>query len=123
MIMITHDMGIVAETCDRVAVMYAGDIVEEADVTSIFDYPRHPYTIGLLKAIPKLVDNDEHRLEMIPGVVPNLINIGPGCRFHERCPYAIAQCTIEKPPRIKLKVDHLVACHRVYDIHSDLQES
>ena len=91
-ILITHDLGVVAETCDRVAVMYAGQIVEEASVTEIFSSPRHPYTLGLLNSVPGYHGGDtiigedgKPRLKTIPGMVPNLLELGSGCRFGDRC--------------------------------------
>ncbi len=116
MIMITHDLGVVAETCDRVAVMYAGDIVEEASVMSLFDNPSHPYTMGLLDAIPKLDTPSDQELATIRGTVPNLIDPPPGCRFHPRCSYATEICSQEKPHRAMLGADHYVACHHVDEI-------
>jgi len=117
MVMITHDMGVVAETCDRVAVMYAGDIVEEADVISLFDRPSHPYTMGLLEAIPKLHYEEDEELRTIRGTVPNLIDPPPGCRFHPRCLHATEICQQEKPRRTRLGPSHFVACHHVHEIH------
>lgn len=117
MIMITHDMGVVAETCDRVAVMYAGDIVEEADVISLFDRPSHPYTMGLLEAIPNIHSTEIGELKTIRGLVPNLIDPPPGCRFHPRCSYATERCRQEKPRKTKLGPDHFVACHHLHEIH------
>jgi oligopeptide/dipeptide ABC transporter ATP-binding protein len=113
MIIITHDMGVVAETCDRVAVMYAGDIVEESDVFSLFDKPMHPYTIGLLEAIPKLHEEIDQELTTITGTVPSLINIGPGCRFHPRCTYSTEKCLIEKPEKMPIGPRHFSACHHL----------
>jgi peptide/nickel transport system ATP-binding protein len=108
-LLITHNMGLVAEVCDRVAVMYAGNIVEEAPVLEIFQNPLHPYTKALLKAVPhpgrRMV-----KLESIPGTVPNLINPPPGCRFHPRCPHAMDVCRREKPPEIWVNERHRVAC-------------
>ena len=109
-ILITHNLGVVAETADRVAVMYAGKIVEIAPVDEIFKNPLHPYTKGLLKAVPNLMTKIE-RLESIPGTVPNLINPPSGCRFHPRCPYAKDICR-EKIPELKeIEDGHFVACH------------
>ena len=90
-IMITHDLGIVAEMCDRVLVMYAGHIVESGDVTTIFRSPRHPYTIGLMNSLPKLTE-DEEWLEPITGSPPSLIDLPPGCPFHPRCFLAREKC-------------------------------
>ena len=109
-ILITHNLGVVAETADRVAVMYAGKIVEIAPVDEIFKNPLHPYTKGLLKAVPNLMTKIE-RLESIPGTVPNLINPPSGCRFHPRCLYAKDICR-EKIPELKeIENGHFVACH------------
>jgi len=97
-IFITHNMGLVAEFADRVAVMYGGKIVEEAPVEKLFQNPKHPYTQGLLKAVINPI-NPQKRLEPIPGTIPNLINPPPGCRFHPRCPYIIkGRCEKEEPP-------------------------
>lgn len=96
-ILITHDLSVVAETCTRVAVMYLGQIVEEAPVADLFDHPRHPYTIGLMSSIPKLEGEREKRLHIIKGMVPMLHNIPKGCRFAPRCPYATARCAEEMP--------------------------
>ncbi len=109
-LLITHDMGIVADMADRVAVMYAGRIVEVADVLTIFKNPMHPYTIGLLRAVPNPLKKIE-RLETIPGVVPSLINPPSGCRFHPRCHKASDVCK-EKIPELRVvEKDHMVACH------------
>ncbi len=105
---ITHDLGLVAEICDRVTVMYAGDACETTSVKELFKKPLHPYTKGLLNAIPKVEKADE--LATIPGTVPNLINPPSGCRFHPRCPYAMDKCSKEKPPMIEYEPGHEVAC-------------
>jgi len=109
-LMITHNLGIVAEVCDRVGVMYAGCLVERADTQDVFKEPFHPYTQGLMNSIPK-VDLELTRLETIEGIVPNLINPPSGCRFHTRCPYAMEHCKIEKPLLMEIKPGHSVACH------------
>lgn len=109
-IIITHDLGIVAEMCNRVAVMYAGVIVEETSTEDLFHNPTHPYTKGLLDAIPKL-HFKQKRLKVIPGFVPNLIDPPSGCRFHPRCQYAEEICRTEKPEMLEVKPDHFVACH------------
>jgi len=109
-LLITHDLGIVAETCDRVAVMYAGRVVEEGDVKAVFHNPQHPYTQGLLRAIPKF-DQDVERLEIIPGSVPDLINPIGGCRFYPRCPYAEDACARERPDEVEIEPGHRIACH------------
>lgn len=109
-LMITHNLGIVAEVCDRVGVMYAGCLVERADTESVFKEPLHPYTQGLMNSIPK-VDLELTRLETIEGNVPNLIKPPSGCRFHTRCPYVMEHCKVEKPPLIEITPGHSVACH------------
>ncbi|MGQ4892767.1 MAG: ABC transporter ATP-binding protein [Candidatus Njordarchaeia archaeon] len=108
-ILITHNMGLIAEMADRVAVMYAGNIVEIADVYTIFESPEHPYTKGLLKAVPNPMKRIE-TLYQIRGMVPNLIFPPPGCRFHPRCDYAMDICKKEKPKLIEIEKDHYVAC-------------
>ena len=107
---ITHDMAVIAEMCDRVAVMYAGNIVELADVRSIFKNPKHPYTVRLLKAIP-LSEVSGKELDEIPGAVPRLINPPSGCRFHPRCQEAMTVCKEDKPEGVDLASGHMVACH------------
>jgi len=109
-LIITHDLGIVAEMCDRVIVMYAGAIVEEASTRELFKNPLHPYTVGLLNAIPKL-DEDVSKLEIIPGAVPNLIYPPSGCRFHPRCKFGMIMCKGERPPMIEVNPGHKVACY------------
>ena len=108
-LLITHDMGVIAEICDSVAVMYAGQIVEYADVISLFDKPLHPYTDGLLAAIPVLGDVRE-ALAVIPGSVPNLIDLPPGCKFAARCPYAKDLCVETEPQLIEVEPGHRVRC-------------
>ena len=110
-ILITHDLGIVAEMCDRVLVMYAGHIVEAGDVATIFRSPRHPYTIGLMNSLPKLTE-DEEWLEPITGAPPSLINLPPGCPFHPRCFLARERCRQENPPLAPVEgSEHKSACH------------
>jgi len=110
---ITHDLGLVAEICDRATVMYAGDVCETAEVETIFRQPLHPYTQGLLQSVPK-VDQVE-KLSTIPGTVPNLIDPPPGCRFHPRCPHAMEICSEAKPPTIEYSPGHSVACYLYVD--------
>jgi oligopeptide/dipeptide ABC transporter ATP-binding protein len=110
-LLITHDLGVVAETCDRVAVMYAGQVVEYADVEEIFHHPRMPYTAGLLGSIPKLGELHE-RLRVIPGNVPNPSEFPPGCKFHPRCPVAIDRCRSENPPLEEIRPQHWTRCWR-----------
>jgi len=107
---ITHDMGIVAEMCDTVAVMYAGVVVEYADTKKLFRNPLHPYTKGLLRTIPSLT-REQDRLETIEGMVPNLIYPPEGCRFHPRCRTAWDICKQERPQMIAVEENHKVACH------------
>ncbi|MGA5690495.1 ABC transporter ATP-binding protein [Cytobacillus pseudoceanisediminis] len=107
-IMITHDMGVVSETCDRVAVMYCGKIVEHTDVDSLFENPKHPYTQGLLRSIPA-VDRDVEELEAIPGTVPSPDNLPPGCSFAPRCPFATDLCRTEEPD-LSIDNDDKVRC-------------
>jgi len=104
---ITHDLGVVAQLCERVTVMYAGNVVESADVNSLFREPLHPYTKALLESIPR----PGHELRSIPGTVPSLISPPRGCRFHTRCQYAMPICENQKPSFIEVKKDHYVACH------------
>ena len=106
---ITHDLGVVAEMCDRVAVMYAGFIVEEADVTELFHNPLHPYTQGLLDSIPK-IHEDTPRLHTIEGTVPHPSEAPGGCYFHPRCAYATERCRQETPPLIPIAEGHTVRC-------------
>jgi peptide/nickel transport system ATP-binding protein len=107
---ITHDLGVVAETCNWVTVMYAGTTVESTSTRNLFENPVHPYTIGLLTAIPKLHENKE-RLDQIIGSVPNLINPPTGCRFHPRCGFADEICSQERPSLNEVLPGHWVACH------------
>lgn len=109
-LLITHDMGIVAENCDRVAVMYAGQILEIADVKTIFGNPAHPYTIGLLKAIPKL-DEKVDRLYNIRGMGPRFNELPNGCTFGSRCDFCDKKCEEEAPQLVNMGDGHLVRCH------------
>ncbi len=108
-IMITHDLGVIAELADEVAVMYAGRIVEQAPVAALFADPQHPYTIGLLGALPKL-HRDRARLATIRGNVPNPAALPQGCRFHPRCPFAEAACREREPELAELRRHHFAAC-------------
>jgi peptide/nickel transport system ATP-binding protein len=108
-LLITHDLGVVAETCDRVGVMYAGNLCEVADVEELFENPLHPYTRALLDAVPKFEVEEE--LRSIEGNVPNLVTPPPGCRFHPRCPHAMDVCRGEFPEMIEVEKNHLVACY------------
>ena len=96
-LLITHDLGVVSETADRVVVMYCGQVVEEAEVRALFDHPMHPYTLGLLKSIPRLEDDDTKRLYMIKGMVPNPLEMPPGCHFSDRCDSCMDICRTQMP--------------------------
>ena len=113
--MITHNMGVIAETADRVLVMYAGRAVEQAPVGRLFDHPLHPYTQGLLSCVPTL-DQDQDRLVAIPGSLPEPSRRPPGCRFSARCPHAIGACGEAIPPLRPFEANHTAACIRVGEI-------
>lgn len=118
LLLITHDLGVVAETADRVAVMYAGKIVEEAPVREIFARPRHPYTEGLLRAVPQLgAKGHQTRLRTIEGVVPNPLELPPGCRFAPRCQHAQGQCRTGDIALLNAGEAHLSRCVRVDEIY------
>lgn len=108
-ILITHDLGVVAETCDDVVVMYAGKIVEKASTKEIFTNPKHPYTIGLLNSIPRLGEK-KYRLNTIPGIVPSLTKLPKGCRFQDRCSLATEECKISEPKLNEISKNKFVAC-------------
>jgi oligopeptide/dipeptide ABC transporter ATP-binding protein len=120
-VLITHDLGIVAELCDRVAVMYAGQIVEETDTRTLFREPKHPYTQGLIGSVP-VIGQRRHRLEVIPGRVPNLVDLPVGCRFASRCrareEHGLTQCTEALPALVEVAPGHQVRCY----LHSDAVE-
>ncbi len=108
-ILITHDLGVVAEMCDDVVVMYAGDVVEKADVIGLFKQPSHPYTIGLMRSLPTLNMSDD-RLYNIVGTVPSPHNFPVGCRFSPRCEKVMARCHEDRPPLVRVGENHEVAC-------------
>ena len=114
MLLITHDLAVVAETAHHVAVMYAGKVVEYAPVEELFSRPRHPYTIGLFRSLPDLARAGE-RLETIPGIVPSAYSFPSGCRFRTRCPIATERCASEEPLLLSLESgeEHTVACHHL----------
>ena len=108
LIFVTHDLGIIAKMCDRVAVMYAGKIVEQGSVRDIYNHPRHPYTEGLLKSIPRL--GSKEPLYAIPGQPPNLAQLPPGCAFAPRCPYAVERCRHDEPEECTVRDGHRYRC-------------
>ena len=112
MLLITHDLGIVAETCDEVAIMYAGEIVEYGELAHIFDNAKHPYTIGLFGSIPSL-DEEVDRLSPIPGLMPDPANLPAGCKFQERCTYMDEKCVKAEPENVEFEPGHFVKCTRV----------
>ena len=118
-IFITHDLGVIAEMCDRVVVMYGGRIIEQAGVNELFDLPLHPYTRGLLKAIPRLDNPNKENLSTIPGMVPSLFEFPPGCRFQNRCEYVEQQCQNQTPMLQDETEGHLVRCFRSKQLWSD----
>ena len=109
-LLITHDLGVVSEMCDFVAVMYAGHIVEYTDIGTLFKSPLHPYTAGLNRSIPRL-DVETERLDTISGLVPNLIDLPPGCPFNPRCDHVMPVCSNVMPRLIEIEKNHLVKCH------------
>ena len=111
-ILITHDLGVVASICDSVAVVYAGEIVEYGTAEHIFDNPKHPYTNGLFGSLPKLTSN-EPRLKSIPGLMPDPTNLCPGCKFSDRCQFATDRCKTEAPPVTEIESGHQVRCFLV----------
>lgn len=112
MIMITHDLSVIADTCNKAAIMYAGRIVEQADILTMFKHPEHPYSQGLLANYPS-IKGEKKEFAPISGRPPNLISPPPGCRFHPRCPYAEEICTRERPELLEATRRHYVACHRL----------
>ena len=109
---ITHDLGVVAEIADRVIILYSGRKVEEGDIRAIFSKPLHPYTVGLMNAVPN-VDKDDFVIQPIPGTFPNITEEIGGCRFHPRCPYATERFRQEVPAEIEAEPGHFVSCHKV----------
>ena len=111
-LLITHNLGVVWEMCDKVMVMYAGNTVEFTDTTTLSSNPRHPYTWGLLDSMPKLSDESKGELKTIPGTPPDLRLTGKCCNFYNRCPYVTEACTQSVPPLVEVEPGHFVACHR-----------
>ena len=118
LILITHDLGVVADVADRVAVMYAGKIVETGPIEEIYNRPAHPYTKGLLESVPR-VDQKLDSLQQISGAPPNLRLIPSGCPFHPRCTYVIDRCSVELPPLYEVSQERSAACHRFEDLLHD----
>ena len=119
-LLITHDLAVVAETCDRVVVMYGGKIQEIAPVRELFGNPLHPYTQGLLRSLPRPeLDGEQDELETIPGMVPNIFAWPEGCRFCTRCPLAEERCRVEQPSLRRVGDGHQVRCHLVGDSEGD----
>lgn len=117
LLLITHDISVIAQTCDDLAIMYAGKIVEKSSVKTIFDFPAHPYTYALIKAFPS-IKGEKRDLTGIPGFPPDLINPPTGCRFNPRCPFARERCSSEEPILEEIGENHFVACHFWQDIHA-----
>jgi len=120
LLLITHDLGVVAEQADDVAIMYAGKIVERANTQAIFTKPFHPYTVGLLNSLPRTGGEKKKRLDAIPGVVPSPLNLPSGCRFRDRCPKAAEMCAQSEPELVEKEPGHSVACHFP---HSEVRQS
>ena len=114
MLLITHDLGVVAEICDKVAIMYAGEIVEYGTLEEIFEHTAHPYTKGLFDSLPSL-DSQVERLKPISGLMPDPANLPDGCKFHPRCPYATERCAAEVPSVMELAPGHICRCHSRHD--------
>jgi len=121
LIMITHDLGVIAKVADKIAVMYASKIVEYADKKTIFHNPLHPYTFGLLTSIPRL-DVEMKRLNPIPGIVPNPLNFPSGCKFNPRCRFATEKCKKEEPPLIEIEEGHLVRCWNIERVAKEVKK-
>ena len=120
-LLITHDLGVVAQTCHHVCVMYAGKVVERAATRELFKQPKHPYTVGLFRSIPKL-GQKAHKLDVIPGVVPSALEFPDGCRFHNRCPFATEECATDEPELREVgsaAEPHQVACHHAEKVTAE----
>jgi oligopeptide/dipeptide ABC transporter ATP-binding protein len=109
-LLITHDLGVVAETCDRIVIMYCGRVMETGNVQDVFEHPHHAYTAALLQSVPDV--RKDFRTKTIPGTVPDPRDPPPGCRFHPRCSYCFDLCRVEEPPLVEVEPGRLVACHR-----------
>jgi oligopeptide/dipeptide ABC transporter ATP-binding protein len=115
-LMITHNLGVVARYADRVNVMYAGKIVERASAREIYAGPRHPYTLGLLRSVPRLDEPRRAKLQPIPGQPPDLSRLPGGCSFAPRCAFVVDRCRAEVPPLDEISADHLAACWLAKDL-------
>jgi peptide/nickel transport system ATP-binding protein len=120
-LLVTHDLGVVSEVADYVVVMYCGQVVEASEVRVLFEQPLHPYTLGLLKSVPGLDDDDQERLYMIKGMVPNPLDLPPGCHFSDRCDSCMDVCG-KIAPELRDVEDHQVRCHLFYDALGELEE-
>ena len=121
LIMITHDLSVIAEIADKIAVMYAGKIVECADIKTVFHAPLHPYTFGLLTSIPRL-DVEMERLNAISGVVPDPLKFPQGCKFNPRCKFATDRCKEEEPPLVKVEEGHMVRCWHIHRVKEEVKK-
>jgi peptide/nickel transport system ATP-binding protein len=110
--MISHDLSLIAEVCQKLAIMYAGYLVEYGDIIKIFREPMHPYTVDLIESFPS-IKAEKQEMVSIPGFPPDLLDPPPGCRFHPRCKYAMDICRKEVPKLIEVSKNHLVSCHLV----------
>lgn len=119
-ILITHDLSVIAETCDKVGIMYAGKLMEYGDATPVFKTPLNPYTSALIGAYPSIV-GEKRILNFIPGSPPNLINPPKGCRFHPRCPYVKSKCSVDEPEFIQYSAGHYSACHFVDELKDKIR--
>jgi len=117
MILITHDLSIIAELCEKTAIMYAGKIAEYGDVVTVFKNPMHPYTQGLMSSFPSIDAKERMRMVSIPGVPPDLLNPPMGCRFHTRCKFAMDICRKKEPAYLELEKGHFVSCHMVMSMY------
>ena len=119
-ILITHDLGVIAETCDEVVVMYAGKVAEKASVYDLFQFPKHPYTQGLLASIPSLSSQPKQELQTIEGTVPELSALPAGCRFQNRCLYKKTRCLLVAPPLEAVNARHWVSCYRWQEVEKEI---
>jgi len=119
LIIITHNLGVVARYCDRINIMYAGRVIERGDAREIYHNPRHPYTLGLLKSVPRLDRPRKEKLDPIEGQPPDLANLPQGCYFRPRCNYATDRCAIEYPPLVRISEGHLSACWEAHALHKE----